>query len=75
MGCHTYRIHTLIGSVITTSESENIQAVLATKFYDFDLGPQRKEMFFEVLGNGIFIAEGKEWAHYRHMIKPQFTRV
>lgn len=61
--------------MITTSDPENIQAILATKFHDFDLGPYRKEMFFEMLGNGIFTAEGKEWAHYRHMIKPQFTRV
>lgn len=31
-------------------------------------------MFFELLGNGIFTAEGEAWAHYRHQLKPQFTR-
>jgi cytochrome P450 len=74
MGCHTYRVNSLMGSMISTADPENIQAILATKFVDWDLGPTRKEMFYEVLGNGIFTAEREEWGHYRSQLKPQFTR-
>lgn len=27
-----------------------------------------------MLGNGIFTAEGEAWAHFRHQLRPQFTR-
>jgi cytochrome P450 len=74
MGCYTYKFNTLSATMITTADPENIQAILATKFTDFDLGPKRNEIFFEVLGNGIFTAEREAWVHYRHQLKPQFTR-
>jgi cytochrome P450 len=75
MGLYTFRFHNLFNTtMISTAEPENIQAILATKFHDFDLGPQRRDMFYEVLGNGIFTAEGQSWAHFRHQLKPQFTR-
>jgi cytochrome P450 len=75
MGCHTYRIHNLFNAtLVTTADPENIQAILATKFHDFDLGPDRRGNFYEALGNGIFTAEGEAWARYRHQLKPQFSR-
>lgn len=75
MGCNTYRIFGLFNeSIVTTAEPENIQAILATKFHDFDLGPSRRDNFHDMLGNGIFTAEGEAWAHYRNQLKPQFTR-
>lgn len=74
MGCYTYKVNSLLGTMISTADPENIQAILATKFTDWDLGPMRKDMFSELLGNGIFTAEREEWVHYRHQLKPQFTR-
>ncbi|RDL38562.1 uncharacterized protein BP5553_02902 [Venustampulla echinocandica] len=75
MGCHTYRTFSAFNSsVVGTSEPENIQAVLATKFHDFDIGIARQKNFFDMLGNGIFTAEGERWSHYRHQLRPQFTR-
>ncbi|KAG0647858.1 Cytochrome P450-CM2 [Hyphodiscus hymeniophilus] len=75
MGCNTYRIFGLFNSsIVTTAEPENIQAILGTKFHDFDLGPSRRENFHDMLGNGIFTAEGEAWARYRSQLKPQFTR-
>jgi len=75
MGCNTFRIHNAFNNtLISTSEPENIQAILATEFHEFNLGPVRRDSFFEVLGNGIFTAEGEAWAHYRAQLKPQFTR-
>jgi cytochrome P450 len=71
----THRIYGLFNStLVDTAEPENIQAILATKFHDFDLGPFRRENFHDMLGNGIFTAEGEAWAHYRSQLKPQFTR-
>ena len=71
----TYRVYGIFNTtIVMTADPENIQAVLATKFNDFDLGPSRKDNFHEMLGNGIFTAEGEAWAHYRSQLKPQFTR-
>lgn len=36
-----------------TSDPKNIQAILATQFADFDLGPVRHKIMGEVLGDGI----------------------
>lgn len=75
MNVTTYRIfNTFNTSLISTIEPENVQAILATKFNDFELGKDRRENFAEVLGNGIFTAEREPWQHYRHQLKPQFTR-
>lgn len=74
MKANTYRLYNVSGSAIMTADPENIQAVLATKFVDYDLGPRRRDTFFEVLGDGIFTAERPAWAHYRAQLKPQFTR-
>jgi cytochrome P450 len=61
-------------SVVSTSEPENVQAILATHHEDYDLGPLRKDAFKEVIGNGIFTADGEEWAHFRQQLRPQFNR-
>lgn len=75
MKCNTYRIHNVFNSsLVTTADPENIQAILATKFQDYDLGPSRRDNFYQMIGNGIFTAEGEAWAHHRKQLKPQFTR-
>jgi cytochrome P450 len=75
MGSHTYRIFGLFNSsIVSTAEPENIQAILAAKFHDFDLGPTRRDNFHDLLGNGIFTAEGEAWSHFRHQLRPQFSR-
>lgn len=45
---------------ISTSDSENIKAVLATKFKDFDLR-ERNDAFGPFLGSGVFAADGAHW--------------
>ncbi|KAE8447500.1 hypothetical protein EG329_010630 [Mollisiaceae sp. DMI_Dod_QoI] len=75
MGCDTFRIFNAFNeTLVMTTDPENVQAMLATKFHDFDLGPQRHKMFQEMLGHGIFTAEGEKWAHFRSQLKPQFAR-
>lgn len=44
-----------------TCEPENIQAILATQFKDFELGPLRYGIFEPLLGRGIFTSDGKDW--------------
>ncbi|OLN96112.1 Cytochrome P450 52A2 [Colletotrichum chlorophyti] len=59
---------------IHTVDSANIQAILATKFQDFDLGSRRIEQFRPLLGNSIFTADGPFWEHSRALFRPQFSR-
>jgi len=73
--CHTYRVFRLFNATsINTSDPQNVQAILATKFHDFDLGPAREGNFFDMLGDGIFTAPASRWSHFRGQLKPQFTR-
>ncbi|KAG9237123.1 cytochrome P450 alkane hydroxylase-like protein [Amylocarpus encephaloides] len=71
---YTRRIINFHSSIISTCEPKNIQAILATQFHDFDLGSSWKENLADLIGNGIFTAEGQQWIHFRQQLKPQFTR-
>ncbi|KAJ5172505.1 hypothetical protein N7492_005098 [Penicillium capsulatum] len=59
---------------IFTVDPKNVQAVLATQFKDFELGIVRRRIALQLLGTGIFTADGKEWSHSRALLRPQFTR-
>ncbi|TAQ87348.1 hypothetical protein B7494_g4340 [Chlorociboria aeruginascens] len=73
-GANTYKYSILGSTNLFTAEQENIQAILATQFNDFDLGPLRRGNFFPLLGNGIFTQDGHGWERSRAMIRPQFAR-
>ncbi|KAK5215519.1 hypothetical protein LTR96_011283 [Exophiala xenobiotica] len=57
-----------------TADPKNVQAILATQFNDFELGPLRFGMFGPFIGKGIFTSDGKDWSHSRGLLRPQFTR-
>ncbi|KAB8253793.1 cytochrome P450 [Aspergillus pseudonomiae] len=57
-----------------TADPKNVQAILATQFKDFELGPLRRNLFGPVIGKGIFTTDGKEWQHSRTLLRPQFAR-
>ena len=44
-----------------TVDPQNIQAILATQFKDFSLGPIRSGSFEPFIGHGIFTSDGKDW--------------
>lgn len=44
-----------------TTDPKNVQAILATQFSDFELGPIRSGVFAPFIGKGIFTSDGKEW--------------
>jgi len=73
-GAFTFKYSILGATNIATHDEKNIQAMLATQFADFDLGPLRRGNFFPLLGNGIFTEDGKGWEHSRAMMRPQFAR-
>lgn len=58
---------------VTTRDPENIKAILATQFGDFNLG-NRHQHIKVTLGDGIFTLDGPEWKQSRAMLRPQFAR-
>ena len=61
-------------NVISTTEPQNVKAILATKFKDFELGEDRHQAIAPVLGEGIFTNNGEAWKHSREMLRPAFER-
>ncbi|KAK6455879.1 cytochrome P450 52A13 (DH-ALK2) [Scheffersomyces xylosifermentans] len=59
--------------IVITDEPENMKAMLATQFNDYDLG-FRHAMLSPLLGDGIFTLDGEGWKHSRAMLRPQFAR-
>ncbi|KAK6541432.1 Protein kinase alk2 [Orbilia ellipsospora] len=71
---HTYASSVLGDTTIVTREPLNIQAVLATQFKDFGLGPRKHKPFSPLLGDGIFTVDGPGWEVSRALLRPQFAR-
>ena len=59
--CSTFKAEIMGSDVFFTSEPENIKAMLATQFEDYDLGPARRGNMSRTLGDGIV-------SHYDHQI-------
>lgn len=74
MGTYTWTQLFLGDRVINTAEPENIKAILATQFKEFELPPRRKVAFRPTFGHGIFTTDGKEWENSRALLRPNFTR-
>ena len=72
--CSTFKFHLMGQQFYFTSDPKNIQALLATQFDDFYLGPARRGNMIATLGDGIFVQDGKAWEHSRAMLRPNFVR-
>ncbi|KAI1768963.1 cytochrome P450 [Hypoxylon sp. FL1150] len=57
-----------------TTDPENIETILSTRFDDFGLGARRVASF-PLLGEGIFSQDGTPWKRSRDLIRRQFARV
>ncbi|KAK6454094.1 cytochrome P450 52A13 (DH-ALK2) [Scheffersomyces xylosifermentans] len=65
---------TLLGiDMVMSRHPENVKALLATQFNDFDLGLRHAHLA-PLLGDGIFTLDGEGWKHSRAMLRPQFAR-
>ncbi|KAK8111826.1 uncharacterized protein PG998_008283 [Apiospora kogelbergensis] len=53
-----------------TVDPENMEAILSSKFHDFDNGP-RRDVTFPMFGDGIFTQDGEPWRKSRDMLRPQ----
>lgn len=60
-------------NVVITIEPKNVQAILALKFKDFELGCRNKAVS-PLLGQGIFASDGAIWEHSRALVRPNFVR-
>ena len=70
---HTFKVLMYGKPSFITKDAENIKAVLATQFSDFDIG-NRHGILLPLLGDGIFTLEGMHWKHLRATLRPQFAR-
>ena len=57
-----------------TTDPENVEAILSTRFEDYGLG-SRRLAGFPLLGEGIFVQDGHAWKRSRELIRRQFVRV
>lgn len=69
----TVRNEVISQFLFMTSDPENLKAILATQFEDFNLGDRYKQMY-PLLGDGIFTLDGGGWYHSRLLLRPQFSR-
>ncbi|KAG9237693.1 cytochrome P450 [Amylocarpus encephaloides] len=72
--CRTFSQITLGERMIMTCEPENVKAILATQFKQFELPPRRKNAFDPIFGHGIFTTDGADWEASRALLRPSFTR-
>jgi cytochrome P450 len=61
----THKHHGVAGEIIHTIEPRNLQAMLSLKFEDFEVGDRRRRNLKDVVGHGIFTADGKDWERSR----------
>jgi len=55
-----------------TIEPRNLEAILSSKFDDWNLG-LRSEVMAPLFGQGIFTEDGSAWKTSRELLRPQFT--
>ncbi len=62
IGCRSTWLQNILGEFYhVTADPENIKAMLATQFDDFELGPLRRDQLGPLIGHGIFTSDGKDW--------------
>lgn len=71
---NTFEINLMGQRLLFTNEPRNIQAVLVTQFPDFDIGQRRRDNSAQLLGVGVFNADGATWEHARATLRPNLTR-
>ncbi|KAL8882950.1 MAG: hypothetical protein Q9198_000126 [Flavoplaca austrocitrina] len=65
----------LAGQRITfTVEPENIKAIFADQFNDFDIGYIRRRAIEPSIGDMLLTADGSRWHQQRAMLRPAFNR-
>ncbi|KAL8813860.1 MAG: hypothetical protein Q9223_006877 [Gallowayella weberi] len=71
---NTHHFKLAFVDMVFTVEPQNVKAMLATHFKDWNLADRRKDAFEPLLGAGIFTTDGAAWQHSRELLKPNFVR-
>ncbi|KAF7295968.1 hypothetical protein MKEN_01411400 [Mycena kentingensis (nom. inval.)] len=74
LGGGMFNLRILFENRFFTSEPEHIKAMLATQFSSFEKGADSRDFFSDLLGSGIFLADGDLWKFHRAMTRPFFKR-
>ncbi|KAI5303242.1 Glycoside hydrolase, 38 vacuolar alpha mannosidase [Ascosphaera pollenicola] len=59
---------------ISTSDPENVKAILATQFSDYGRGAHFHDAFETLFGEGIFSVDGQAWYNARKLMRPLFSK-
>lgn len=59
---------------IETANPVNVEHILKTKFENYPKGPFLCNMFYDLLGLGVFNADGSSWKLQRKVASPEFSR-
>ncbi len=70
----TFTIDLMGQRLLFTNEPRNMQALLVRRFSDFDIGQRRRDNSAQLLGVGLFNADGPVWEHARATLRPNLTR-
>lgn len=70
----TFSFHIFGNTGYVTTDPANVEAVCASRFSDFGLGP-RRDGCLRFLGEGIFVHDDAKWKHSRLLLGKQFARV
>ncbi|CCF32734.1 cytochrome P450 52A11 [Colletotrichum higginsianum] len=70
----TYEFGILGERRIVTASHENIKAIHATQFNDFEKGDRFRRDWGGLLGRSIFSLDGDDWHRTRQFLRPHFSR-
>ena len=62
------------GPIISTTEPDNVEAVLFTRFADYGISVLRILSFRKLFGMSFFLSWGKEWKHSRDLLQLSMTK-
>ncbi|KAL8751600.1 MAG: hypothetical protein Q9184_006022 [Pyrenodesmia sp. 2 TL-2023] len=71
---NTYSATVAGNLMIFTVEPENIKAIFADRFHDFDAGWIRRRALAPAVGDVLITADGARWHQQRAMLRPAFNK-
>ncbi|KAL3684515.1 hypothetical protein R1sor_002537 [Riccia sorocarpa] len=62
-----------VSGIVFIGRPDNVEYILKTNFPNYIKGPVNQERFREILGNGIFAADGDDWKQLRKIASFEFS--
>lgn len=70
----TFTTHPLLRPLVMTADPENVKAILATQYEDFNIGFARTELGQQYMRKGVFTTQGAAWHESRTYLRPAFNK-